>query len=78
MLIQSDTHFAYPAYVAYFITCAKLLTRAVTIGMEDAAIIGGHPIARYNLGCVEHRAGRIDRAMNHYTIAAKLDMIVHW
>ena len=39
--------------------------------LEEAAI-GGHPNARYNLGCVEHRAGRIDRMMKHFIIAANL------
>jgi tetratricopeptide (TPR) repeat protein len=39
--------------------------------MEEAAI-GGHPWARYNLGCYEGRNGRIDRMVKHYIIAAKL------
>ncbi len=39
--------------------------------LEEAAI-GGHPIARFNLGCVEHSNGRKNRAMRHYIIAAKL------
>jgi hypothetical protein len=39
--------------------------------MEKAAI-GGHPVARYNLGCYEGRTGRIDRMMKHFIIAAKL------
>ena len=38
---------------------------------EEAAI-GGHPLARLNLGYLEQEKGRIDRAMNHYIIAAKL------
>jgi tetratricopeptide (TPR) repeat protein len=37
--------------------------------LEEAAI-GGHPIARYNLGCHEERIGRIERAIKHYSIAA--------
>eukprot|EP00984_Skeletonema_dohrnii_P008081 scaffold2958_cov162-Skeletonema_dohrnii-CCMP3373.AAC.1 len=39
--------------------------------MEEAAI-GGHPIARYNLGCVEGNKGRNERAMKHFIIAANL------
>jgi TPR repeat protein len=39
--------------------------------MEEAAI-GGHPIARYNLGCIEGRKGRIERAIKHFIIAADL------
>ncbi len=39
--------------------------------MEEAAI-GGHPDARHNLGCIEGENGRVDRAMRHWIIAAKL------
>jgi tetratricopeptide (TPR) repeat protein len=39
--------------------------------LEEAAI-GGHPSARFNLGCHEHSNGRTSRAMKHYIIAAKL------
>ncbi len=39
--------------------------------LEEAAI-GGHPDARYNLGCYEEENGRIDRAMRHFIIAANL------
>jgi TPR repeat protein len=39
--------------------------------LEEASI-GGHPKARWNLGCVEQEKGRIDRAMKHWIIAAKL------
>lgn len=39
--------------------------------LEQAAI-GGHPDARFNLGCHEHSNGRTNRAMKHYIIAAKL------
>ena len=38
---------------------------------EEAAI-GGHPLARHNLGCVERRNGKMDRAVKHFIIAAKL------
>ena len=36
------------------------------------AAIGGHPIARHNLGCFEWKDGRMDRAAKHFIIAAKL------
>ena len=38
---------------------------------EEAAI-GGHPLARHNLGCLEGKRGRMDRAAKHFIIAAKL------
>ena len=38
----------------------------------EQAAIGGHPDARYNLGCLEEGNGRVDRAVKHYIIAAKL------
>jgi hypothetical protein len=37
--------------------------------LEEAAI-GGHPIARYNLGIHGERIGRIERAFKHFSIAA--------
>jgi TPR repeat protein len=39
--------------------------------LEEAAI-GGHPRARCNLGVHEWKRGKFDRAMKHFTIAAKL------
>eukprot|EP00984_Skeletonema_dohrnii_P010169 scaffold3956_cov78-Skeletonema_dohrnii-CCMP3373.AAC.1 len=39
--------------------------------LEEAAI-GGHPIARNNIGVIEMRCGRLRRALKHYIIAAKL------
>ena len=39
--------------------------------LEEAAI-GGHPVARYNLGCHEGRMERFNRAVKHFIIAAKL------
>ena len=38
----------------------------------EQAAIGGHPFARYNLGSSEGLKGRVDRAVKHYIIAAKL------
>ncbi len=43
--------------------------------LEEAAI-GGHPAARYNLGCYEEGNGNIERAVKHYIIAAKLGLDV--
>jgi hypothetical protein len=37
--------------------------------LEEAAI-GGHPMARYNLGCIEGENGKIERAVKHWIIAA--------
>ncbi len=39
--------------------------------LEEAAI-GGHPLARYNLGIHEGNNGSIDRMLKHFIIAAKL------
>jgi hypothetical protein len=39
--------------------------------LEEAAI-GGHPAARYNLGCIEWNNGRHERAKKHLIIAANL------
>ena len=36
------------------------------------AAIGGHPMARHNLAILERENGRMDRAVKHYIIAAKL------
>ncbi len=38
----------------------------------EKAAIGGHPGARYNLACCEEDNGKIERAVKHYIIAAKL------
>ena len=37
--------------------------------LEEAAI-GGHPDARFNLGCIEWNSGRHERAVKHLIIAA--------
>ena len=39
--------------------------------LEQAAI-AGNPNARHNLGCIEERNGRIERAVKHWIIAANL------
>ena len=36
----------------------------------ELAAIGGHPIARFNLGCIEGKCGNIERAVQHFIIAA--------
>jgi TPR repeat protein len=38
----------------------------------EKAAIGGHPKARYMLGCYEERSGNTERAAKHFIIAAKL------
>ena len=38
----------------------------------EKAAIAGHPNARYNLGWTEEQRGRLDRAVKHFIIAAKL------
>ena len=37
----------------------------------EHAAIGGQPSSRCNLGCVEWKNGRVDRAAKHFIIAAK-------
>eukprot|EP00986_Skeletonema_menzelii_P010535 scaffold5150_cov133-Skeletonema_menzelii.AAC.9 len=39
--------------------------------LEEAAI-GGDPMARHSLGCLEKEKGRVDKAVKHFIIAAKL------
>ena len=47
----------------------------------ELAAMGGNVLARHNVGALEGQAGNIDRALKHFTIAAKagdaeaLDMI---
>ena len=41
--------------------------------LEEAAI-GGDAIARNNLGCIEERNGRLDRAVKHWIIAANMGL----
>ena len=38
----------------------------------EKAAMGGHPTARYNLGCHEGNIGNIERAVKHFTIASNL------
>ena len=45
-------------------------TKKAMFHLEEAAL-GGHPHARYYLGCFENENGRIDRAVKHWIIAAK-------
>ena len=33
---------------------------------------GGHPIAQFDLGVIEHNAGKFDRALKHYMISTKM------
>ena len=39
---------------------------------SEEAAIGGHHMARHNLGCIEADNGRFERARKHWIIAAKL------
>ncbi len=39
---------------------------------SEKAAIGGHPTARHNLGVIDVKNGRFDRALKHYIIAANL------
>jgi tetratricopeptide (TPR) repeat protein len=39
---------------------------------SEKAAIGGHPDARHNLACIEHKNGRTERAVKHFIIAANL------
>lgn len=41
--------------------------------LEEAAI-GGHPMARYNLGYYDNQNGRYERAVKHWVIAANLGL----
>ena len=38
----------------------------------EKAAIGGHPIARHNLACVENKNGNMERAVKHFIIAANI------
>ena len=40
----------------------------------EKAAIGGYPRARHNLGSIEGKKGRVDRAVKHYIIAASLGL----
>ena len=46
----------------------------------EVAAIGGHPIARYNLGVIEWNSGRKERATKHWIIGANHghDLSLHW
>ena len=41
--------------------------------LEEAAI-GGHVLARHNLGCIEADNGRMERAVKHWIIAANMGL----
>jgi len=43
--------------------------------LEEAAI-SGHPRARHNLGVIEFKNGRIERAAKHFIIAANLGVAI--
>ncbi len=62
----------------YYLSKMSPLSEGIEGGMKkkiyhlEEAAIGGHPMARHNLGCVEWEKGRIERAMKHFIIAANL------
>ena len=43
-----------------------------SINHYEKAAIGGHPIARHNLGYIEEKNGNIEIAVKHYIIAANI------
>ena len=45
--------------------------------LEEAAI-GGHPVARQKLGCIEGDRGEYARGLKHFIIAAKLGHDRSW
>jgi len=51
--------------------CVEKDAKKKVYHLEQAAI-GGHAPARYNLGCIEKKNGRVDRALKHWIIAATL------
>jgi len=55
----------------YQLFCVVKDTKKAINHAEQAAI-GGHPGARYYLGCEESRNHRIERAVKHWIIAANL------
>ena len=36
----------------------------------EAAAMDGHETARFNLGCMEYKSGKVERAVKHWTIGA--------
>ena len=57
----------------YQLSCLypKKDTKKELLHLKEAAI-GGHPLARHNLGIHSYENGRVDRAVKHFIIAAKL------
>jgi TPR repeat protein len=51
--------------------CVEMDEKKQVYHLEEAAI-GGHPYARYDLGCIEARNGRYERARKHFITAANL------
>ena len=44
----------------------------------EQATIAGHPYARHNLALSEDEDGRLDKAVKHWIIDAKLGVLSHW
>eukprot|EP00986_Skeletonema_menzelii_P016241 scaffold14029_cov75-Skeletonema_menzelii.AAC.1 len=47
----------------------KVMAKRLQLKHLEEAAIGGHPRARHNLGVYEMNQERIERAVNHFTIA---------
>jgi TPR repeat protein len=62
----------------YFLSCLYCEGKGVEkdtkkrVYHSEHAAIGGHLMARFNLGIEEWKIGRIERAIKHWIIAAKL------
>eukprot|EP00984_Skeletonema_dohrnii_P022069 scaffold11198_cov103-Skeletonema_dohrnii-CCMP3373.AAC.5 len=67
---HADAHFNLSVYIYEGRVVEKDGKKRV-YHLEQAAI-RGHATARYNLGCAEDENGRMDRAVKHWIIAAKL------
>ena len=75
-IINSLSFMAFAAWPIFAISLLMLLTARLDYGKMvhhyEKAAIGGHPSARYNLGCYEEANGNMERAVKHFIIAANL------
>ncbi len=67
---EADAHFSLSVMYLDGEGVEKDIEKAV-YHAEEAAI-AGHPGARYNLGYIEYKSGRFDRAKKHFIVAANL------
>ena len=68
----SDVEAHYQVSVVYRIGHGVDKDMKRSLHHTEKAAIGGHPDARHSLGCLEAENGRMDRAVKHWIIAAKL------